>query len=104
MANNVPKPFVRNIAEVTTAVATGDLTIEGGRQAWQLLSEQRRAPTAIFCANDLMALGVLCGCSPAATPFFVPPKLRISTPAFQVIVFGAQPSDATALAKRAPSI
>ncbi len=40
-------------------VATADLTIEGGRKAWQLLSEQRRAPTAIFCANDLMALGVL---------------------------------------------
>ncbi len=40
-------------------IATGELTIEGGRQAWQLLSEQRRAPTAIFCANDLMALGVL---------------------------------------------
>ncbi len=40
-------------------VATADLTIEGGRRAWQLLSEQRRAPTAIFCANDLMALGVL---------------------------------------------
>jgi hypothetical protein len=27
--------------------------------------------------------------SPAATPFFVPPKLSTSTPAFQVIVFGA---------------
>lgn len=40
-------------------IATGELTIEGGRQAWELLSEQRRAPTAIFCANDLMALGVL---------------------------------------------
>jgi DNA-binding LacI/PurR family transcriptional regulator len=40
-------------------IATSDLTIEGGRKAWGLLSEQRRAPTAIFCANDLMALGVL---------------------------------------------
>lgn len=40
-------------------IATGDLTIDGGRQAWQLLAEQRRAPTAVFCANDLMALGVL---------------------------------------------
>ena len=40
-------------------IATADLTIEGGRKAWQLLSEQRRAPTAVFCANDLMALGVL---------------------------------------------
>lgn len=40
-------------------IATGDLTIDGGRKAWRLLSEQRRAPTAVFCANDLMALGVL---------------------------------------------
>jgi DNA-binding LacI/PurR family transcriptional regulator len=40
-------------------IAMGDLTIDGGRKAWQLLSEQRRAPTAVFCANDLMALGVL---------------------------------------------
>ena len=40
-------------------VATADLTIDGGRKAWRLLSEQRHAPTAVFCANDLMALGVL---------------------------------------------
>ncbi len=42
-------------------IATADLTIEGGRKAWELLAEQRRAPTAVFCANDLMALGVLSG-------------------------------------------
>lgn len=40
-------------------IATGTLTIDGGRKAWRLLAEQRRAPTAVFCANDLMALGVL---------------------------------------------
>ena len=40
-------------------VATGPLTIEGGREAWALLREQPHAPTAVFCANDLMALGVL---------------------------------------------
>jgi hypothetical protein len=37
-------------------------------------------------------------------PFFVPPKHSTSTPACQVISFGATPSAATALAKRAPSI
>ena len=37
-------------------------------------------------------------------PFFVPPKERTSTPRSQVISFGAQPNDATALAKRAPSM
>jgi hypothetical protein len=36
-------------------------------------------------------------------PFLVPPKLTASTPAFQVISAGVQPSAASALAKRAPS-
>jgi LacI family transcriptional regulator len=40
-------------------IATGELTIEGGREAWALLREQPHSPSAIFCANDLMALGVL---------------------------------------------
>ena len=47
------------IARDKVLVATGQLTIEGGRDAWALLREQPRAPTAVFCANDLMALGVL---------------------------------------------
>jgi hypothetical protein len=34
----------------------------------------------------------------------VPPKHSTSTPAFQVISAGATPSEATALAKRAPSM
>jgi LacI family transcriptional regulator len=49
----------RGIARDRVAVATGPLTIEGGRQAWFLLREERHTPTAVFCANDLMALGVL---------------------------------------------
>ena len=40
-------------------IATGELTIDGGREAWRQLREQLRTPTAIFCANDLMALGAL---------------------------------------------
>ncbi len=37
-------------------------------------------------------------------PFLVPPKQSTSTPACQVISLGATPSEATALAKRAPSM
>ena len=37
-------------------------------------------------------------------PFFVPPKETMSTPLFQVISAGVQPSETSALAKRAPSM
>ena len=37
-------------------------------------------------------------------PFFVPPKESASTPAFQVSSAGLDPSAATGLAKRAPSM
>lgn len=47
------------IPGASVLIATGQLTIEGGRTAWTLLREQPRCPTAVFCANDLMALGVL---------------------------------------------
>ena len=40
----------------------------------------------------------------ASMPFFVPPKHSKSTPHFHVISAGVHPSDATALAKRAPSM
>ena len=36
-----------------------DLTIEGGRQAVQKILQQQPRPTAIFTANDLMAIGIL---------------------------------------------
>ena len=38
------------------------------------------------------------------SPFLVPPKLSTSTPARQLSSAGVQPSAATALAKRAPSM
>jgi DNA-binding LacI/PurR family transcriptional regulator len=47
------------VARGRVLVATGELTIEGGREAWCLMREERHTPTAVFCANDLMALGVL---------------------------------------------
>ena len=47
------------LATERVMIATGQLTIDGGREAWALLREEARAPTAVFCANDLMALGVL---------------------------------------------
>jgi LacI family transcriptional regulator len=49
----------RGVARERVLVATGPLTIEGGREAWRLLREQARTPTALFCANDLMALGAI---------------------------------------------
>ena len=42
--------------------------------------------------------------SAASAPFLVAPKERTSTPAFQLASAGVQPSRATALAKRAPSM
>ena len=42
--------------------------------------------------------------SPTGKPFLVPPRHSTSTPARQLMSAGAQPSDATALAKRAPSM
>lgn len=47
------------VARDRALVATGPLTIEGGREAWRLLREEARTPTALFCANDLMAIGAL---------------------------------------------
>ena len=38
---------------------TGDFTFESGREAAARLFSQRERPDAIFCASDVMALGVL---------------------------------------------
>ncbi|WP_146821389.1 LacI family DNA-binding transcriptional regulator [Alicyclobacillus suci] len=42
-------------------IQEGDLTIERGRRygQWWLEADSRRRPTAIFAANDLMALGII---------------------------------------------
>jgi len=42
-----------------TAVATPNLTVEAGRVAAADLAELTQRPTAMFCANDLVALGAL---------------------------------------------
>ncbi len=42
-----------------TTVATPNLTVEAGRGAAAHLAELARRPTAMFCANDLLALGAL---------------------------------------------
>ncbi|WP_291744527.1 LacI family DNA-binding transcriptional regulator [Bauldia sp.] len=41
------------------SVTSGDYSYEGGYAAALDLAERGRMPTALFCANDLMALGVL---------------------------------------------
>ncbi len=40
-------------------IAHSDFTREGGRAAMERLLESRTAPTAVFAANDLMAIGAL---------------------------------------------
>ncbi len=42
-----------------TYVAIGDWTREGGAAAMQALLETTKPPTAVFCANDVMAIGAL---------------------------------------------
>lgn len=40
-------------------IINGNLRIEGGREAMQPLLQQQERATAVFCANDLMAMGIL---------------------------------------------
>ena len=47
----VPAPDVQ--------IVEGDLRIEGGRRAMQSLLQYPERATAVFCANDLMAMGIL---------------------------------------------
>jgi LacI family transcriptional regulator len=44
-----------------TQIVTADLTVEAGREARQRIAglASRRRPTAAFCANDMVALGLL---------------------------------------------
>ena len=42
-----------------TLVAVGDWTRDGGARAMRELLDQPERPTAVFCANDLMAIGAL---------------------------------------------
>jgi LacI family transcriptional regulator len=48
-------------ADALTVVETAALNVSAGRQAAAKIAETpaRRRPTAVFCANDLLALGVL---------------------------------------------
>lgn len=55
VADAASRPAVRLRVEETTA-----LSVDEGRRAMaRLLSARRRPPSAVFCANDLLALGVL---------------------------------------------
>ncbi|MEO0365577.1 MAG: LacI family DNA-binding transcriptional regulator [Pseudomonadota bacterium] len=40
-------------------IVNGELSIDGARSAMRALLDQRPAPTAVFCANDEMAIGAL---------------------------------------------
>ena len=50
-------------------------TVAGGREAMRALLAERPRPTAVFCANDLLALGALKSCADAGVR--VPVELSI---------------------------
>ncbi|KAA3657594.1 MAG: LacI family transcriptional regulator [Chloroflexi bacterium] len=47
------------IPEKDILIIEGDLRIDGGRAAMQVIAQQKGRYTAVFCANDLMAMGIL---------------------------------------------
>jgi LacI family transcriptional regulator len=49
----------RGLRLPASRIAESDFTREGGRAAMERLLKGRSVPTAIFCANDLMAIGAL---------------------------------------------
>jgi DNA-binding LacI/PurR family transcriptional regulator len=62
--------FVQALRRAGFTLASSDLrrappTVEGGRAAMKPLLRRSPAPTALFCANDLMAIGALKACADA---------------------------------------
>ena len=49
----------RGIDPATVTLIEGNLRIDGGRQALDVLLAQAQRPTAVFAANDLMAIGLV---------------------------------------------
>ena len=49
----------RGVRAENIAVIEGNLCISGGRQALEQLVQLPERPTAVFCANDLTAMGVI---------------------------------------------
>ncbi|WP_420632255.1 LacI family DNA-binding transcriptional regulator [Candidatus Leptofilum sp.] len=47
------------ISESHVMVIEGDLRIDGGRKAMRVIAEKGTGKTAVFSANDLMAMGIL---------------------------------------------
>lgn len=60
-----------------SVLRTGELTVEAGRQVAERIlgTPVTRRPTAVFCANDLMALGLLQGLTQRGVP--VPGEIAI---------------------------
>ena len=72
--------FVRGLRDAGLRLASDDLrrappTVQGGRAAMTQLLALPSRPTAVFCANDLMAIGALKAC--AAAGVAVPAELSV---------------------------
>lgn len=72
--------FVKRMREAGVAIPSERLrrapaTAAGGRDAMRALLALRPRPTAVFCANDLLALGAVKACSAAGVP--VPAEMSV---------------------------
>ena len=72
--------FVRRLRDAGLGLASDHLrrappTVDGGRAAMKQLLGLSSRPTAVFCANDLMAIGALKAC--AAAGVAVPAELSV---------------------------
>ncbi len=83
--------FVQTLRDAGLGLASDDLrrappTVDGGKEAMSRLLGAPSHPSAVFCANDLMAIGALKACAAA----------RVSVPA-EVSVMGCDDIDAARL-------
>lgn len=72
--------FTSTLRQAGLTIASADLrrapaTVDGGQAAMRVLLGRSPRPTAVFCANDRMALGALKACALAGVP--VPQDLSI---------------------------
>jgi LacI family transcriptional regulator len=79
------RSMLRHLPEEQVSVYAGDFRTEGGRAAARRLLVDRRHPTAVVVANDMMALGVIQECREAGLS--IPRELSVI--GFDDIAFAA---------------